>query len=243
MIDVDRISDHDQTRLFIPTRKPAPVTTTIAKSPRTRGKPSHTLMQQVPFDCVVDRMAKLDNSMSDMSYAAQPWRAYIANDLLLGTVVPLSDVSPDGHFYNYIGLDSPMLSIETIYATSLFPPGKAVHHRQSLIGREWTHAVDYLDNNLLVAAEWEGVKKVTLTVGGFAELKNINCSVELLDNGKTVESRTVKFGDLSPVTESAAAVNFAKEVKDPRIKVTFKDASGKVVSSSELLKRVKFPLK
>lgn len=242
MIDVDRCADHDQTKVFIPTKKPA--LRTAVKKHRGRGKPSHTLMQQVPFDCVVDRMAKLDNSMSDMSYAAQPWRAYIANDLLLGTVVPLEDISPDGHFYNYIGLENPaMLSIETIFAARQLLPGKAVHNRQSLIGREWKHAVDYLDNNLLVAAEWNGTGEVTLTVGGFAGFNGVSCSVELLDNGKTVEEKSVKFGNLSPLTESAAKVSFAQKVTDPRIKLTFKDASGKVISSSELLKRIKFPLK
>ncbi len=234
MIDPDRTGDHNKVRLYLPTRKP-----------EEKHQRSGTLMQQVPYDCIVSRMAVvMPESMSDMFLPAQPWRAYAVNGLLLGSITPLEELSPDGLFYNYIGLNKAGdLSLETVYGGRELPQGTKRFHHQTLLVREWTHPVDYLDKNAVISCEWSGKKKAILSIGGITILKNVTAEAELLDNGNPVEKIHFTPGTLAPEKEFAQELVFRKEVNDPHLRIIFRNGAGKVLTKADLLKRLNFPLK
>lgn len=234
MVDPDRLGNHNKVHLYLPTRKPE------EKHQRTG-----IMMQQVPYNCIVSRMAvAMPESMSDMFLPAQPWRAYAVNGLLLGSITPLGELSPDGFFYNYIGRNKAGdLSLETIYGARELPPGTRRLHHQTLLVRKWGHPVDYLDQNVIICCQWNGNRNAVLTIGGIYFLKGVTVNAELLNNGKLVEKITFKPGNLTPENEFVQKLVFRKKVMDPRLRLTFRDPSSKIITVANLLKRLNFPLK
>ncbi len=233
MIDPDRQGDHDAVRLFLPTRMPE------------KDHKKARMMQKVPFTCIVDRMAAADPvNMADQYLPAQPWRVAGVNGIILGAITPLDELEPDGIFYNFIDTNNPKLfSFETFFGCRMLSPGEKRSHHQILLARGWKHPVDFLDRNLIVACEWQGTDKLTMTVGGIATLSGVTAVVELLDNGKCVEKQKYSFGKLTPENEGSWKLSFRQKVKDPRIRVAFSDSSGKVITDAVILKRLSFPLK
>ncbi len=235
MVDLDRAHDREAVRLYLP----------VKKSDGNMQRRKESVIQRVPFDCIVSRYAiAVPEALSDMFRPAQPWRAYCRKGLLLGSTVPLADLAPDGFFYNFIGLENaPDLSLETVYGARPLPPGtKRVHH-QTLLAREWSHPVDYLDQNVVVCCKWNGKRNAVLTIGGTSSLSGVTADAELLDNGKAVEKITFAPGNLTPENEFVQKLAFRREVTAPRLRLTFRDSSGKVVTTADLLKRMNFPLK